>query len=74
MACLHPAGTITDHTVQGFQGADVRYAWRGICLTCQKGVVGMTALPSGLEPERLKDLLTNELMTYFGRVAAVPVP
>jgi hypothetical protein len=72
VSCSHPAGTITDHTVQTIQGTEVRYAWRGSCLSCQRGVVGVTDVPQGIDTARVKDVLMNELMTYFGKVAAAP--
>jgi hypothetical protein len=67
VSCTHPAGTITDHTVQGFEDGKLRYAWRGTCLNCRRGVVGVTALPAGLSSDRLNDLLNAELMSYFGQ-------
>jgi hypothetical protein len=73
VTCSHPAGAITDHTIQDVEGSEIRYAWRGACLSCQRGVVGTTALPPGLSTERLNDRLTGELMSYFSRVAALSV-
>lgn len=63
--CSHPAAAITDHTVHGYERGATRYAWRGACLTCRRGVVGVTALPSELPEDRLTAMLTSELMAYF---------
>ncbi|MHB8576964.1 MAG: hypothetical protein ACYDCQ_16750 [Dehalococcoidia bacterium] len=73
MACLHPSGTITDHTVLGEDIAGIRYVWRGACSNCRQGIVGSSTLPAGLPQERLSALLDNELMsylTYVGGTAA----
>ncbi len=66
MLCTHPAGAITDHTVRGYDREAVRYAWRGACLECQRGVVGVTSVSSALPPDRLHATLTGELMAYLG--------
>jgi hypothetical protein len=73
VGCSHPTGEITDHLVQGNAGAEVRYAWRGVCLACRRSVLGMTTLPAGLTADRLRALLTDELMAYFSRVSAAQV-
>ncbi len=65
MSCSHPAGTITDHTIHGYERESVRYAWRGACLSCQRGVVGVTAIPTGIPADRLDAMLTTELMAYL---------
>lgn len=71
MSCAHPSGTITDHTIQETLGQTIRYAWRGACSSCQRGVVGVSALPAGLSAERLLTLLTTELTAYLATVATV---
>lgn len=73
MSCIHPAATITDHAVQGYEGTSIRYAWRGACDACRRGVVGVTAIPSEVAGESLTARLTNELMSYLALVAAAPV-
>lgn len=73
MGCIHPAAAITDHAVHSAQGETVRYAWRGACTSCRHGVVGVTNVPAGLEPERLHLLLTNELTSYLSRMAMARV-
>lgn len=70
MTCSHPAGTITDHAVHGIEGPAIRYAWRGNCVACQHGVVGVTALPPNLPLDRLKARLTTELMAYLNYSAS----
>ena len=69
MGCTHPAAAITDHAVHSAEGETVRYAWRGACTSCRHGVVGVTSVPAGLEPERLQLVLTNELASYLSRMA-----
>lgn len=71
MSCAHPSGTITDHAVQEISAQTTRYAWRGACTACRHGVVGVSALPAGLSPERLLTLLTTELTAYLATVATV---
>lgn len=71
MICTHSAAAITDHAMQGVDGAAIRYAWRGACTACRRGVVGTTALPAGLDSERLTALLTRELTTYLSQAASV---
>ena len=73
MGCMHPAATITDHAVQGYEGTSIRYAWRGACEVCRRGVVGVTALPSEVDGEALTAKLTAELMSYLALVAVAPV-
>ena len=73
MSCSHPAATITDHAIQGYEGTSIRYAWRGACNVCHRGVVGMTALPADLSDDELLSRLTAELMAYLSLVAATPV-
>jgi hypothetical protein len=69
VSCAHPSGTITDHAVQETSEQTVRYAWRGACNGCQRGVVGVSALPAGLSSERLLSLLNSELAAYLATVA-----
>ena len=69
MSCTHSSAAITDHAVQGPDGAAVRYAWRGACTTCRHGVVGVTTLPANLPADRLNALLTQELHSYLSQVA-----
>ncbi len=69
VSCAHPSGAITDHAVQETSTQTVRYAWRGACTSCQRGVVGVSALPAGLSPERLLTLLNSELTAYLAKVA-----
>ena len=69
MSCAHPLGTITDHAVQETSPQTVRYAWRGACTSCQRGVVGVSALPAGLSSERLLTLLNSELTAYLATIS-----
>jgi len=71
--CTHTAAAITDHAQQGVDGGAIRYAWRGACSACHKGVVGATTLPAELDPERLTALLTRQLTSYFSRAASAGV-
>ncbi len=65
MICTHPAAAITDHAIRDYDGDAVRYAWRGACLACQRGIVGITALPAGMPRAGLTATLTNDLMAYL---------
>lgn len=69
MSCTHPAATITDHAVQGYEGTSIRYAWRGACDACRRGVVGVTAVPSDVGGDFLTNRLTGELMSYLALAA-----
>ncbi len=65
MICTHSAAAITDHTVRDYDREAVRYAWRGACLECQRGVVGVTAVSVTVPPDRLNAMLTSELLAYL---------